>query len=131
MCLLLLLHTTQVIQRRQNGTVNFHQPWAQYQGGFGDSSSYWLGNDHISSITTLLPYTLRVQLEGNDGGTGFAQYDHFVVGPEETNYYLTLDVFKHTSSIGRNLAQSSSFLSFHQSHVNVKSCHPNAWHSRW
>ena len=106
------LHTMQVIQMREAGKLNFHQSWARYRDGFGDASEYWLGNDHISSITTRLPYTLRVQLQNNDGGAGFAQYDHFVVGPESTDYSLMLDVYKYTSSIGRNLAQSSSFLSF-------------------
>ena len=100
------LHIMQVIQRREAGKVNFHQSWARYRDGFGDASEYWLGNDHISSITTRLPYTLRVQLQNNDGGAGFAQYDHFVVGPESTDYSLMLDVYKYTSSIGRNLAQS-------------------------
>jgi len=81
--------------------MSFHRDWVQYKRGFGDvSSEFWLGNEHISRVTTHSPYTLRVELEAANGEVGHAEYDRFVVGPESTNYALTLGVYLHTSTIG-------------------------------
>ncbi|KAK2171449.1 hypothetical protein NP493_1064g00042 [Ridgeia piscesae] len=88
--------------------MSFHRDWVQYKRGFGDvSSEFWLGNEHISRVTTHSPYTLRVELEAANGEVGHAEYDRFVVGPESTNYALTLGVYLHTSTIADSLSYHS------------------------
>uniref|UniRef100_A0A8C4RW16 Si:ch211-203k16.3 n=1 Tax=Erpetoichthys calabaricus TaxID=27687 RepID=A0A8C4RW16_ERPCA len=53
-----------VIQRRQDGSVNFNRSWKEYKEGFGDlNSEFWMGNEHIHDISTQGDYTLRIDLE--------------------------------------------------------------------
>ncbi|XP_033641685.1 fibrinogen-like protein A [Asterias rubens] len=41
-----------VLQRRQDGSVDFYRNWTEYQSGFGDlSPEFWLGNDILRNLT--------------------------------------------------------------------------------
>lgn len=53
-----------VIQRRQDGSVDFNRTWNEYKEGFGDlSGEFWLGNENIHKITSQGDYSLRIDLE--------------------------------------------------------------------
>ncbi|XP_057243716.1 ficolin-3 [Malurus melanocephalus] len=53
-----------VIQRRQDGSVDFNRTWNEYKDGFGDlNGEFWLGNDNIHRITSQGDYSLRIDLE--------------------------------------------------------------------
>jgi len=64
-----------VIQRRQDGSVNFDRSWKEYKEGFGylspdDRTEFWLGNEkiHLLSVQSSVPYVLRIEMvdwEGN------------------------------------------------------------------
>ncbi|KAL0983685.1 hypothetical protein UPYG_G00131330 [Umbra pygmaea] len=83
-----------VIQRRQDGSVNFHRKWDQYKTGFGSSAGeYWLGLDVIHLLTTSKKYDLRVDMEDFEGRKVYAQYSSFSVGPESEGYPLVLGSF--------------------------------------
>ena len=42
----------QVIQRREDGTVDFLREWKDYKHGFGNvAGEYWLGNEKIHLLT--------------------------------------------------------------------------------
>ncbi|KAJ8410219.1 hypothetical protein AAFF_G00202000 [Aldrovandia affinis] len=57
-----------VIQRRQDGTVNFDRGWREYKDGFGDlHTEFWLGNEHIHDLSSQGDYTLRIDLEDWNG----------------------------------------------------------------
>ena len=53
-----------VIQRRQDGTVNFTRTWDEYKEGFGVlHGEFWMGNENIHKITNQGDYSLRIDLE--------------------------------------------------------------------
>ena len=77
------------IQRRIDGSVDFHRDWEDYEEGFGDvyDGEHWLGNMHIHDLTTH-QYTMElyILLEDANGQTAIAHYDEFVMG-DDTNLY--------------------------------------------
>ncbi|XP_044036574.1 angiopoietin-related protein 6 [Siniperca chuatsi] len=80
-----------VIQRRQDGSVNFFRTWEQYKQGFGNlDGEYWLGLEHLYWITKQAQYKLRVALEDWQGRQVFAEYDSFHLEPESDWYRLRL-----------------------------------------
>ncbi|KAM4597940.1 angiopoietin-related protein 6 [Polymixia lowei] len=80
-----------VIQRRQDGSVNFFRTWEQYKQGFGNlDGEYWLGLEHLYWLTKQSNYKLRVSLEDWQGRQVFAEYDSFHVEPESDWYRLRL-----------------------------------------
>ncbi|XP_071173290.1 fibrinogen-like protein 1 [Mytilus edulis] len=80
-----------VIQRRQDGSIDFYRDWLDYKNGFGDlSGEYWLGNDKISNILNGKSYSLRFDLEDWYGERRYAQYETFSIADESAEYQLTL-----------------------------------------
>ncbi|XP_070532840.1 angiopoietin-related protein 7-like [Ptychodera flava] len=81
-----------VIQRRQDGSVDFYRGWEDYKNGFGDlNGEFWLGNDKIHRLTNQgRRYELRVDLENFENETRFAQYDDFTIANERRRYEITL-----------------------------------------
>uniref|UniRef100_A0A3B5ASN1 Microfibril-associated glycoprotein 4-like n=1 Tax=Stegastes partitus TaxID=144197 RepID=A0A3B5ASN1_9TELE len=83
-----------VIQRRQDGTVNFYMKWDHYKAGFGSAAGeYWLGLETMHLLTRSKPYELQVDMEDFEGQKVFAQYASFSVGPEWDEYKLHLGPF--------------------------------------
>ncbi|XP_038143728.1 angiopoietin-related protein 6 [Cyprinodon tularosa] len=80
-----------VIQRRQDGSVNFFRTWEQYKQGFGNlNGEYWLGLEHLYWLAQQAKYKLRVVLEDWQGRQVFAEYDSFHLEPENDWYRLRL-----------------------------------------
>ncbi|XP_041667737.1 angiopoietin-related protein 2-like [Cheilinus undulatus] len=78
-----------VIQRRQDGSVNFFRNWETYKQGFGNmDGEYWLGLDNIYWLTNQGTYKLLVTLEDWSGRKTFAEYASFRVEPESDFYKL-------------------------------------------
>ncbi|XP_075894726.1 angiopoietin-related protein 6 [Nelusetta ayraudi] len=87
-----------VIQRRQDGSVNFFRTWEQYKQGFGNlDGEYWLGNEHLYWMTKQAQYKLRVSLEDWQGRLVFAEYDSFHLEPESDWYRLRLGQYSGTA----------------------------------
>ncbi|KAG7227728.1 hypothetical protein INR49_029493 [Caranx melampygus] len=83
-----------VIQRRQDGTVNFYMKWDHYKTGFGSAAGeYWLGLETMHLMTQAKTYELRVDMEDFEGQRVFAQYSSFSVDPESEGYRLNLGGF--------------------------------------
>uniref|UniRef100_A0A672MPN7 Angiopoietin-related protein 2-like n=1 Tax=Sinocyclocheilus grahami TaxID=75366 RepID=A0A672MPN7_SINGR len=84
-----------VIQRRQDGSVNFFRTWEQYKQGFGNlDGEYWLGLEHLHWLTSQATYKLRVAMEDWQGRQAFAEYDSFQVEPESDWYRLRLGSYQ-------------------------------------
>ncbi|KAJ3600466.1 hypothetical protein NHX12_031447 [Muraenolepis orangiensis] len=87
-----------VIQRRQDGSVNFFRTWEQYKQGFGNlDGEYWLGLEHLYWLTKQTHYKLRVALEDWQGRQVFAEYDSFYLEPETDWYRLRLGEYQGTA----------------------------------
>ncbi|KAK5933193.1 hypothetical protein CgunFtcFv8_004839 [Champsocephalus gunnari] len=85
-----------VIQRREDGSVNFFRDWAAYRDGFGKTTGeHWLGLQRMFSLSGAGGYELRIDMADFDNATAFALYEDFSVGrdcvnPEEEGYPLSL-----------------------------------------
>ncbi|MBN3323867.1 ANGL2 protein, partial [Atractosteus spatula] len=78
-----------VIQRRQDGSVNFFRNWEIYKQGFGNiDGEYWLGLENIYWLTNQGNYKLLVTLEDWSGRKVFAEYASFRVESEAEYYKL-------------------------------------------
>ncbi|KAG2469918.1 angiopoietin-related protein 2b [Polypterus senegalus] len=80
-----------VIQRRQDGSVNFFRNWETYKQGFGNiDGEYWLGLENIYWLTSQGNYKLLVTMEDWLGRKVFAEYASFRLDPESEFYKLRL-----------------------------------------
>ncbi|KAG7477242.1 hypothetical protein MATL_G00092210, partial [Megalops atlanticus] len=92
-----------VIQRREDGSVNFFRGWESYREGFGKiTGEHWLGMKHIHALTIQANYELRIDLEDFENSTAFAQYGTFGVGlfsvnPDDDGYPLTIGDYSGTA----------------------------------
>ncbi|KAG9345029.1 hypothetical protein JZ751_009569 [Albula glossodonta] len=89
-----------VLQRRLDGSVDFHRSWKEYKMGFGSlSGEHWLGNELMFLLTNRRQYALRIELTDWDGHMAFSHYDRFYIGSEKNNYRLFLR--SHSGTAGR------------------------------
>uniref|UniRef100_A0A3B1JUT6 Fibrinogen C domain containing 1 n=1 Tax=Astyanax mexicanus TaxID=7994 RepID=A0A3B1JUT6_ASTMX len=92
-----------VIQRREDGSINFYRDWAAYREGFGKiTGEHWLGLKRINILTIQANYELRIDLEDFENSTSFAQYGSFGVGlfsidPDEDGYPLSVADYSGTA----------------------------------
>ncbi|XP_061605397.1 angiopoietin-related protein 6 [Phyllopteryx taeniolatus] len=84
-----------VIQRRQDGSVNFFRTWEQYKQGFGNlDGEYWLGLEHLYWLAKQTKYKLRVVLDDWQGRQVFAEYDSFRLESESDGYRLRVGQYR-------------------------------------
>ncbi|XP_076046815.1 angiopoietin-4-like [Oratosquilla oratoria] len=80
-----------VIQRREDGTVDFLREWKEYKYGFGNlAGEFWMGNEKIYYLTNHHVSELRVDLADFDQQEGYAKYAAFAIGSEEEGYSLKM-----------------------------------------
>ncbi|XP_073485102.1 fibrinogen-like protein 1 [Aquarana catesbeiana] len=78
-----------VIQRRQDGSVNFTKTWKEYKEGFGNlKGEFWLGNEKIYQLTRKGGFSLRINLEDWSGQHKYAVYREFSIEDETNDYRL-------------------------------------------
>ncbi|XP_071110395.1 microfibril-associated glycoprotein 4-like [Haliotis cracherodii] len=95
-----------LIQRRQDGSVNFYRTWNEYKEGFGDlDGEFWLGNEKIWRIMHGRQYQLRIKLRDFQGEPKVANYREFSIGSLADNYVLNISGF--TGSAGDSMARSN------------------------
>ncbi|XP_060569789.1 ficolin-1-like [Ruditapes philippinarum] len=102
-----------VFQRRLNGQVDFYRNLAHYKNGFGDlNSEFWLGNEHLSSLTAGGEHELRIELEDFDGNSVYAKYSKFKIYPEEDNYKLKVSGYSGTAGDALDYHNDMMFTTF-------------------
>ena len=86
-----------VIQRRQDGSVDFNRNWAEYRDGFGDlSGEFWIGNENIRTLTeSVTTWRLRVDLQDWKNKRAWAIYSGFQI----TGSYYTLQYNSYETRI--------------------------------
>ena len=87
-----------VLQRRQDGSVDFYRNWTDYENGFGNlNGEFWLGLSKIHRLSKGGSNILRIDLKTFDGNTSYAMYSNFSVGDNNTEYILFVGEYNGTA----------------------------------
>ncbi|XP_035867687.1 LOW QUALITY PROTEIN: angiopoietin-2 [Phyllostomus discolor] len=98
-----------VIQRREDGSVDFQRTWKEYKVGFGNpAGEYWLGNEFVSQLTSQRRHALRIRLADWEGGEAYALYEHFYLSGEDLNYRIHLRGLSGTAGKISSISQPGS-----------------------
>jgi len=78
-----------VLQRRQDGSLEFKETYENYAKGFGDlSSEFWLGNDYIAALTADSHQKLRLDMADWQGQQRYQEYFNFSVADASESYRI-------------------------------------------
>ncbi|XP_054088317.1 ryncolin-1-like isoform X2 [Zeugodacus cucurbitae] len=99
-----------VIQRRQNGIVDFNRDWHDYKEGFGDlTGNYWIGLEKLHALTSSCEQELYIQLKRLNGTEYYAKYSAFVIANETEGYALKKLGVERRLVVPRLLSQVKTF----------------------
>ena len=88
-----------VIQRRQDGSVNFNRFWWEFEMGFGTlASEFWYGLRALHCLTGQGGWEMRIDIKLANGTNIFLQYEHFKVASAKDKYKLTVGGFQGTTT---------------------------------
>ena len=80
-----------VIQRRQDGNVDFNRDWVDYEDGFGSlTGEFWFGLQPLHCLTNQGQWELRIDITYTNGTKSYLSYSSFKVGPTSSNYQLNI-----------------------------------------
>ena len=83
-----------VVQRRQDGSVDFNRGWADYEEGFGSlTGEFWYGLRPLHCLTNQGPWQLRIDFTFTNGTKSYLSYNKFSVGPANSQYQLSISGF--------------------------------------
>ena len=83
-----------VVQRRQDGSVDFRRGWAEYEEGFGDlDGEFWYGLRPLHCLTNQGKWQLRIDFTFSNGTKSHLSYDKFRIGPASSQYKLRISGF--------------------------------------
>ncbi|XP_045183931.2 angiopoietin-related protein 7-like [Mercenaria mercenaria] len=122
-----------VFQRRINGEVDFYRNWTEYKNGFGDvNGEFWLGNEHLSILTSTGDHELRIDMEDFEGNRAFAKYSKFKIYPEEYKYKIEVSGYSGNAGDSLTYHNGMAFSTFDND--NDKGSSGNcaiSWHGAW
>ena len=83
-----------VVQRRQDGSVNFNRIWTDYEEGFGSlTGEFWYGLRPLHCLTIQGQWKLRIDFTFTNGTKSYVSYNNFAVGPANSQYQLSISEF--------------------------------------
>ena len=87
-----------VIQKRQDGIVDFNRTWVEYENGFGslNTGEFWYGLKNLHCLTSKGTWEMMIDLELTDGTSISLHYRTVRVGPAEDMYTLTIGEYQGT-----------------------------------
>ena len=84
-----------VVQRRQDGSVDFNRGWVDYEDGFGSlTGEFWYGLRPLHCLTNQGEWEMRIDFTLTDGTKSYLSYSSFKVGPASSKYQLSMSGFK-------------------------------------
>ena len=84
-----------VVQRRQDGSVDFNRTWIEYEDGFGKlTGEFWYGLRALHCLTGQGGWEMRMDLKHKDGRSIFLHYEQFKVASAKDKYKLTVGGFQ-------------------------------------
>ena len=88
-----------MIQRHQDGNVNFRRNWTEYVQGFGDlEGDHWLGLEKIHRLSKE-GSQIHFTLQSYDFNNEYAQYDGFIVHDVMSSYKMNVDPYGYEGTI--------------------------------
>ena len=88
-----------VVQRRQDGSVNFNRDWTEYEDGFGKlTGEFWYGLKALHCLTGQGGWEMRMDIKLDNGTNIFLQYKQFKVASAKDKYKLTVGGFQGTTT---------------------------------
>ena len=89
-----------VVQRRQDGSVDFNRDWVDYEDGFGNlTGEFWYGLQPLYCLTNQGQWEMRIDFTLANGSKSYLSYSFFRVGPASSNYQLSISGYKGIASI--------------------------------
>ena len=83
-----------VVQRRQDGSVDFNRGWVDYEEGFGSlTGEFWYGLGPLHCLTNQGQWQLRIDFTFTNGTKSYLSYKSFSVGPANSQYQLNISGF--------------------------------------
>ena len=83
-----------VVQRRQDGSVDFNRGWVDYEEGFGSlTGEFWYGLRPLHCLTNQGQWQLRIDFTFTNGTKSYLSYTNFSVGPSNSQYQLSISGF--------------------------------------
>ena len=83
-----------VVQRRQDGSVDFNRGWVEYEEGFGSlTGEFWYGLRPLHCLTNQGQWKLRIDFTFTNGTKYYLSYNNFAVGPANSQYQLSISGF--------------------------------------
>ena len=88
-----------VVQRRQDGSVDFNRTWLEYENGFGKlTGEFWYGLKALHCLTGQGGWEMRMDIKLANGTNIFLQYEQFKVASAKDKYKLTVGGFQGTTT---------------------------------
>ena len=88
-----------VIQRRQDGSVDFNRTLLEYENGFGKlTGEFWYGLRALHCLTGQGGWEMRMDIKLANGTNIFLQYEQFKVASAKDKYKLTVGGFQGTTT---------------------------------
>ena len=88
-----------VVQRRQDGSVDFNKGWGEYEDGFGKlTGEFWYGLRALHCLTGQGGWEMRMGIKLANGTNIFLQYEQFKVASAKDKYKLTVGGFQGTTT---------------------------------
>ena len=88
-----------VVQRRQDGSVDFNRGWVDYEDGFGSlTGEFWYGLRPLHCLTNQGQWEMRIDFTLTDGTKSYISYSFFKIGPASSNYQMSISGFNGITS---------------------------------